>query len=203
MGNIVEKIKEIEKLVCENFDDLEIDDPKEEGTYDDYLLVNGATNEQIAMFEEKFGIKMPEDMKELYHYKDGSKWFYLFFPDDKWDREFQYRLLSLAKIEKEKEYFQNEDALLTEFYSNDDSADKLLKSMGDSRIKPYLFNRKWIPFAEASGDIFLMMDFDPAQEGTYGQIICYIHDPDEIVYVAKNITEVIDDTLLNITFDEE
>ena len=195
MENIVEKIKEIEKLVCENFEDLEIDDPEEEGTYDDYMLVNGATNEQIAMFEEKFGIKIPEDMKELYHYKDGSEGFYLFFPNDKCDREFQYRLLSLAEIEAEKEYFQNKDVLLTEIYSNDDSE--------DSRVKPYLFNRKWIPFAEASGDIRLMMDFDPAQRGTYGQIICYIHDPDEIAYVAKTVTEVIDDTLLNITFDEE
>lgn len=45
-----------------------------------------------------------------------------------------------------------------------------------------------------------MMDFDPDKDGAYGQIICYIHDPDEIAYVAKTITEIIDDTLLNITF---
>lgn len=63
MEHIIEKIKQIEKLFCENFEDLEIEDPIEEGTYDEYLHVNGATNEQIEMFEEKFGIKMPEDMK--------------------------------------------------------------------------------------------------------------------------------------------
>lgn len=149
------------------------------------------------MFEDKFGIKMPEDMKELYRYKDGSEWFYLFFPDDKYDREFKYRLLSLAEIEKEKEYFQNEDALLEEFYSDDDD---FIKRMEDSRVKPYLFNKSWIPFAKADGDISLMMDFAPDEDGAYGQIICYIHDPDEIAYVAKTITEIIDDTLLNITF---
>lgn len=142
MENIVDKIKEVEKLVCENFEYLELDDPEEEGEYDDYLQVSGATNEQIALFEEKFGVKMPEDMKELYRYKNGSKWFCLFFPNDKLDREFQYRLLSLAEIEEKKKYFQNEDALLTEFYSDDDSADELLKRMEDSRVKPYLFNRK-------------------------------------------------------------
>lgn len=203
MENIVDKIKEVEKLVCENFEYLELDDPEEEGEYDDYLQISGATNEQIALFEKKFGVKMPEDMKELYRYKNGSKWFCLFFPNDKLDREFQYRLLSLAEIEEKKKYFQNEDALLTEFYSDDDSADELLKRMEDSRVKPYLFNRKWIPFAETFGDVCLMMDFDPASEGTYGQIICYIHDPDEIAYVAETVTEIIDDTLSNITFDME
>ena len=205
MENIIEKIKQIEKLFCENFEDLEIEDPIEEGTYDEYLHVNGATNEQIKTFEEKFGIKMPEDMKKLYRYKNGSGWFYLLFPNDKCNREFKYRLLSLAEIEKEKEYFQNKDALLSEIYSNDDDdfTKKLLKRMEDSRVKPYLFNKRWIPFAEASGDINLMMDFDPDMDGTYGQIICYIHDPDEIAYVAETITEIINDTLMNANFDEE
>lgn len=202
MENIIEKIKEIEKLVCKNFEDLEIDDPVEEGIYDDYLLVCGSTNEQIEMFEEKFGIKMPEDMKELYRYKNGSEWFYLLFPNDKCNREFKYRLLSLAEIEEEKKFFQNKDTLLTDFYSydEDDFTKKLLERMADSRVKPYLLNQRWFPFAESSGGINLMMDFDPDKDGAYGQIICYIHDPDEIAYVAKTITEIIDDTLLNITF---
>lgn len=205
MENIIEKIKEIEKLVCKNFEDLEIEDPVEEGIYDEYLHVNGATNEQIERFEEKLGIKMPEDMEELYRYKDGSEWFYLFFPNDKCDREFKYRLLSLAEIEEVKGYFQDKDAFITEFYSyaDDDFTKKLLKRMEDSRVKPYLFNKRWIPFAEASGDISLMMDFDPDEDGIYGQIICYIHDPDEIAYIGKTVTEIIDDTLLNINFNEE
>lgn len=205
MENIIGKIKQIEKLVCEKFEDLEIDDHTEEGTYDEYLHVNGAINEQIEKFEEKLGIKMPEDMKKLYRYKDGSEWFYLLFPNDKCDREFKYRLLSLAEIEEEKGYFQNKDALITEFYSydDDDFTKKLLKRMEDSRVKPYLYNKRWIPFADASGDINLMLDFDPNEEGTYGQIVCYIHDPDEIAYVAKSITEIINNTLLNINFGEE
>ena len=204
MDNIIKKIKLIEKLVCENFEDLELEDPIVEGIYDKYLCVDGATDKQIEMFEEKFGIKMPEDVKELYRYKDGSEWFYLLFPNDKCGREFKYRLLSLTEMENEKGYFQNKDALLTEFYSydDDDFTKKLLKRMEDSRVKPYLFNKKWIPFAEADGGINLMMDFDPNENGAYGQIICYIHDPDEIAYVGKTITEIIEDTLSNITFDE-
>ena len=37
-----------------------------------------------------------------------------------------------------------------------------------------------------------MLDFDPDTEGKKGQVIYYIHDPDEIVYVSKNITELIE-----------
>ena len=67
--------------------------------------------------------------------------------------------------------------------------------MRDSRVKPYLFNKKWIPFAEYCDSCFLMFDFDPDNAGKEGQIICYIHDPDEIVYVAEGITELIDEIM--------
>lgn len=201
MENISEKIKKIEKLVCENFEDLEIDDPTEEEIYKDYLLVCGATDEQIERFEEKFDVKMPKDIRELYRYKNGSKWFYLLFPNDKYNREFHYTILSLAEIEEEKKYFQNKDIINTEIYLSDsNNTDKLLKNINDCKIKPYLFHRKWIPFAKASGGVYLMMDFDPDENGIYGQIICYIHDPEEIVYIAETVTHIINDTLLNITF---
>lgn len=37
-----------------------------------------------------------------------------------------------------------------------------------------------------------MLGFNPDQEGQEGQIICYSHDPDEIIYVAKSFTELIE-----------
>lgn len=197
MKRLIEKIKTIEKLVCYNFEDLELDDPTED--YSEYMLVEGVTDKQIEVFEEKFGIKIPEDMKELYRYKNGSQWFYLLFPNDKYGRDFNYRLLALEEIEEQKKYFQNKDVLLTEFYSYEDEEDSsVLEEIKDSRVKPHLQNKKWFPFAETSAGISLMMDFDPNNDGDYGQILCYTHDPDEIVYVAKTITEIINDTILNI-----
>lgn len=161
--------------------------------------MEGATEKQIKVFEEKFDITIPEDMKELYHYKNGSQWFYLLFPNDNYGRDFNYRLLSLEEIEEQKKYFQNKDVLLAEFYSYEDEEDSTLQEkMEDNRVKPYLQNKMWFPFAKTPAGINLMMDFDPNDNGDYGQIICYIHDPDEIVYVAKTITEIIDDTILNI-----
>lgn len=43
MGNLIDTIREIEKIVCDNFEDLELDDPMEDGVYDEYLLIDGAT----------------------------------------------------------------------------------------------------------------------------------------------------------------
>ena len=104
--------------------------------------------------------------------------------------------MSLQDIENIKEYFQNKDALLTEFteYFSSDEVDK----MRDSRVKPYLFNKRWISFAEYGDSCFLMFDFDPNNAGKEGQIICYIHDSDEIVYVAEGITELIDEIMAEI-----
>ncbi len=36
-----------------------------------------------------------------------------------------------------------------------------------------------------------MLDFDPNTEGKEGQVIGYIHDPDEVVYVAENLKDLI------------
>lgn len=75
-----------------------------------------------------------------------------------------------------------------DFFSEED-IDKL-----DKRIKPYLFNKRWIPFGEGSG-MYLMLDLDPAEDGDVGQIIAYVHDPDFIYYVAQNISDVLSDTV--------
>lgn len=205
MVNLIQKMKEIERLVCENCEQLEIDDRIEEGFYEDYLLVEGASDGEIEAFEDTFNMKLPEDMKDLYRYKNGSAELPVLFPNDKYDRDFSYSLLSLEDIAEHKEYFQNKNLLITEFYSynDDDDTKKLLMQMEDPRVKPYLWNKKWMPFAEADGDVFLMMDFDPNDDGTYGQIICYIHDPDEIAFTAKTITEILNDTVLNVACNKE
>ena len=186
---ISNEIKKIEEYICENFEEWDLDDPVEEEYIDDYQEIEGASEEEISAFEEKFGITLPEDVKELYRYKNGSKYFSI-LPCVIDEREMAFCLMSLQGIEKAKKYFQNRDALLTEFSKHFTSED--IEKMKDSRIKPYLFNKKWIPFAEYCDSCFLMLDFDPDKEGKEGQIICYIHDPDEVIYVAESLTKLIE-----------
>ena len=192
---LVDNLKQIVEYVCENFEELDMDDPVEEGYIDDYEEICGATDEDIKNFGEKFGISLPEDVKELYRYKNGSKFFAL-FPCIIGERDMAFNLMSLEQVEKSKGYFQNKDALLTDFPDYFTKED--IERMKDERIKPYLFNKKWFPFAEYCDSCYLMLDFDPGKEGKEGQIICYIHDPDEVVYVTGSLTELVENIMEEI-----
>ena len=185
---ISNELNKIEKYICENFEDWDLDDPVEEEYLDDYQEIAGASEEDMVSFEEKFDIILPDEVKELYRYKNGSKYLSI-LPCVIDEREMAFCLMSLAEMENIKNYFQNRDALLTEFTEYFTSED--LDKMRNSKIKPYLFNKKWIPFAQYCDSCYLMLDFDPDKEGKEGQIICYIHDPDEVIYVAEGITELI------------
>ena len=91
---IDDKLKKIADYICENFEDLDMDDPVEEGYIDYYVEICGAIDEEIKNFEEKFGICLPEDVKELYRYKNGSKFFAL-FPCIIGERDMAFNLMSL------------------------------------------------------------------------------------------------------------
>ena len=182
------EIKKIEEYIFENFEEWDLDDPVEEEYLDDYQEISGASEEEIAALEEKFEITLPDDVKELYNYKNGSNYLSI-LPCLVDERDMAFCLLSLQAIEKTKHYFQNRDTLLTEFPEYFTGED--IEKMKDSRIKPYLFNKRWIPFAEYCDSCFLMLDFDPDKEGKEGQILCYIHDPDEVVYVAESLKDLI------------
>ena len=184
-----DKIEIIEKYICDNFEDWDLDDPIAEEYYDDYQEIAGASDEEIRAFEEKFNITLPHDIKDLYRYKNGSKFFSI-LPTLVGQRQMAFSLMSLQAIERSKEYFQNKDSLLSDF--PDYFTSEVIENMRDTRIKPYLFNRGWFPFAEYCDTCYLMLDFDPGQDGKEGQIICYIHDPDEIVYVSERITDLLD-----------
>ena len=167
---LIDQIKQIEKYICEHFEEWDLDDPVEEGYMDDYQEISGASEEELSVFGKKFSITLPEDFKELYRYKNGSKYLSI-LPCVIDDSEMTFNLMSLQAVTNTKEHFQNRDALLSEF--TDYFTNENIENMKDSRIKPYLFNKKWIPFAEYCDSCFLMLDFDPDKEGRSGQIICY------------------------------
>lgn len=185
---LIDQIKAIEKYICEYFEDWDLDDPIEEEHLADYQEISGVTQEALSRFEEKFNLILPDDFKRLYQYKNGSQYFSL-LPCVIGEAEMAFCLMSLKEIENSKQYFQNKDALLTAFtdyFTSDD-----IESMRDSRIKPYLFNQKWFPFAQYCDSCYLMLDFDPDKEGKDGQVICYSHDPDRVLYVASSLRDLV------------
>ena len=189
MMQLIDQVKKIETYICEYFEDWDLDDPVEEEYLADYQKISGASEEELQALEERLGIRLPSDFKALYCYKNGSKYFSI-LPCVIDQRELPFSLMSLQEMESCKKYFQNRDTLLTEFPDYFSSQD--LENIHDHRIKPYLFNKKWLPFAQYCDSCYLMLDFDPDQEGQEGQIICYIHDPDQVIYAAKSLTNLIE-----------
>lgn len=185
MDNIIELIKKNEQLFLEHAEELDEEeiDPED---LDEYLTIKGVTEEELNAFEYQFQIKLPDDFKTVYKYKNGSGYMSLIWPQKGFYRG--YRLLSLQEMSEIKSYFQSENHEMTEF---PDVIDEKQLQQLDERIKPYLFCERWFPFAEFAGSLYLMLDYDPSEKGEIGQIICYVHDPDFIYYIAPNITETL------------
>ena len=53
-----DKIEIIEKYICDNFEDWDLDDPIAESYLDDYQEITGASETDIKNFEEKFKISL-------------------------------------------------------------------------------------------------------------------------------------------------
>ena len=65
----------------------------------------------------------------------------------------------------------------------------------DPRIQDGWFQDGWLPFAEFDGSTLLISDMSPSRHGVEGQIIGFVHDPDEIVFVAAGFSELLDASL--------
>lgn len=57
----------------------------------------------------------------------------------------------------------------------------------DPRVRPGWFLDGWMPFAAFGGStIVLFADCDPAPGGVVGQVLAYVHDPDQITLLAPD-----------------
>ena len=165
--------------------------------YKQYKKVKGATDKEMQALENEWDIKLPEQFIELYKYKNGSKYpFEMFYTTFNNLCTMPFYTLSIDEITKTKTYFCNEDKLMIDcddFFSTED-----IKSL-DNKIKPYISHKQWIPFAQmVGGSLYLMMDFNPTEQGCMGQIIAYAHDPDFIHYVCSDIRGLLNNTITNL-----
>jgi cell wall assembly regulator SMI1 len=63
----------------------------------------------------------------------------------------------------------------------------------DARIRAGWFEPGWLPFAAFGGATLLFLsDGSPSANGKSGQILAFVHDPDEIVHVAPSFAEFLD-----------
>ena len=71
MDSIVELVKRNEQLFLENAEALNGEEVEQEDI-DEYLKIQGATEEELSAFENQLQIRLPEDFKTVYRYKNGS-----------------------------------------------------------------------------------------------------------------------------------
>ncbi|WP_433744518.1 SMI1/KNR4 family protein [Paenibacillus amylolyticus] len=186
---------ELNRLLDEKIQDHEI-----RQLFEEYQYLDGASDESLDLFEKEYGVRLPGDFRTFYHRKDGSGYglHVLYLGDAEGGRCTPFYLMSLEEIRDTKQYFCEVDERLEEYYSAEE-----MKQL-DPEIKPFLFHKPWIPFATiAGGSLYLMLDFDPAAEGTYGQIIMYVHDPDFVYYLAPTFTDLLCMSNHNLTMMDE
>lgn len=83
-------------------------------------------------------------------------------------------------------------------------ADYLDPEPRDPRIQAGWFHEGWLPFARFGGaTLLLIQDYAPAAGEQLGQIIAYVHDPDEIAYVAVSFSDLLKRSLHDIQADPE
>lgn len=174
---------ELNHLLDERIQDQEI-----RQLFEEYQHREGASEGSLDLFEKEYGVRLPGDFRTFYQRKDGSGYgLHMLYPGDaEGGRCTPFYLMSLEEIRETKQYFCEVDEKLEEYYSEDEI------SQLDPEIKPYLFHKQWIPFATiAGGSLYLMFDFDPTEEGTYGQIIMYVHDPDFVYFLTPTFTDLL------------
>ena len=70
----------------------------------------------------------------------------------------------------------------------------------DDKIQTDAEKLKWLNFSDCmnnGGTSTLYIDFTPSEKGTKGQIVRYLHDPDELKVIANSFDEFLDMIIAN------
>ena len=183
--NIAEKyIKELKKVYYEN-------DGKE--YWDNFEKIEeGAIEENIKKLKEEFP-EAPDSLIELLKIVDGTYHreyqgqriaFYLLGSDV---MGYPYYLLSSSQILENKK----DGYYLFGGYIDGEYEDVEV----DEKITDDSEKIKWLHFSDCmnnGGTSKLFIDFSPSEKGKKGQIVRYLHDPDEIKVIADSFDEYLE-----------
>lgn len=143
-------------------------------------LNDGIGKTELAQLEYVLKSELPDDFVDFYLVHDGQE------PDADWLLDGEEFLSARRMLEEYK--------IWLDLFKNGDFKENgvAYKSTPDKGIKDDWWNPKWIPFTyNGSGD-HLCIDLDPAEGGTYGQIIRMWHDDPERSLEANSLKEWID-----------
>ncbi|PHH96831.1 SMI1/KNR4 family protein [Fusobacterium nucleatum] len=155
-------------------------------------IKEGATEENIKRLKEEF-LEVPDSLIELLKIVDGTYHreyqgqriaFYLLGSDV---MGYPYYLLSSSQILENKK----DGYCLFGGYIDGEYEDVEV----DEKITDNSEKIKWLHFSNCmnnGGTSKLFIDFSPSEKGKKGQIVRYLHDPDEIAVIADSFDEYLE-----------
>lgn len=163
-------------------------------------LKEGASEEDIKKLKEEYP-EVPDSLIELLKNVDGTYFrkykgetvvFYFLGSDVE---EYPYYLLSSSQILESKD-----DAY--KYYA--DYVDRKYEEVEiDEEIISDSKKMRWLHFSDCmnnGGTSQLFIDFSPSEKGVKGQVVRFLHDPDEIAVIADSFDEYLE-KLMEYDFD--
>lgn len=152
-------------------------------------IKHGATKEDIEKIKSIYP-EVPKSLISLLEFVDGTYWreyqgeeITLYFLGSDVD-EYPYYLLS------SKEIVENQNQAI-EYYS--DYIERKYEEVEiDDKITDQPKSLKWLHFSDCmnnGGTSQLFIDFSPSEKGTKGQVVRFLHDPDEFSVIADSFEE--------------
>lgn len=160
-------------------------------------VVNGVSDEDLAKLKEIYP-NIPESLIDILKFVDGTYWreykgeeiaFYFLGSDIE---KYPYYLLSAKEMTEDN----------TDYYK--DCVDRVFDEVEvDEKITNNSDKMKWLHFSDCmnnGGTSQLFIDFSPSKKGVSGQIVRYLHDPDEFTVIADSFDEYLQ-MLIDTNFD--
>ena len=152
-------------------------------------IKHGAAKEDIENIKSIYP-EVPKSLISLLEFVDGTYWreyqgeeIILYFLGSDVD-EYPYYLLS------SKEIIENKNRAI-EYYS--DYIERKYEELEiDDKITDQPKSLKWLHFSDCmnnGGTSQLFIDFSPSEKGTKGQVVRFLHDPDEFSVIADSFEE--------------
>ena len=160
-------------------------------------IKHGATKEDIEKLKNVYP-DIPDALISLLEYVDGTYWreyageeITLYFLGSDVE-EYPYYLLSSKNI------IENQNQAV-EYFS-----DYVERKYDDVKIDEKITNKadklKWLHFSDCmnnGGTSTLFIDFSPSEKGKKGQVLRYLHDPDELSVIADSFEDYLKKLIYN------
>jgi len=140
-----------------------------------------ATEQQIAAAEHELGFAIDPALKAAWRVANGApSWTPLFARPD------FYTGFDFLSIEEALRQRRNMRERAPRYAGYDEEQPR------DARLREGWFQDGWLPFAGFSAPVMMLIsDASPAASGRSGQVIAFVHDPDQMTFVSQDFPNLL------------